>query len=394
MTERIMIIEDDAFNREFLRILLSTAGFSVVEASDGFEALAMLQHSVPDLILLDVVMPELDGISVCRKIKEKEILIDIPVIFLSSRTETQDKIIGLNAGASDYIAKPFETAEILARVRVHLDLQRVTRELRLANQELILKQQRIDQDLIAAERIQRKLLPQNNPIPQIVDVAWKFRPSHRVGGDIFNMIRLDADHMAFYILDVSGHGVHSALVAVSAFQSLLPQGGNVLTENGKIPTSPAEVLSRLDAQFPQDQYEQYFTMFYLLLNITTGEIRYSAAGHPPGVVLSRDGELSFLDKGGSLIGLGGLVPFEEGQYCLSPGDRVILYTDGLTDYENATGEFYGLKRFQDRLQELSKAPLSEILEGVWEHALVFGAGAEPADDISLLGITFLGLTTR
>ena len=84
------------------------------------------------------------------------------------------------------------------------------------------------------------------------------------------------------------------------------------------------------------------------------------------------------------------MPFEEGSYALSPGDRVILYTDGLTDYENATGEFYGPKRFQARLQELSKAPLPELLDGVWENALVFGAGAEPADDISLLGITFLG----
>lgn len=391
MTESILIVEDDAFNREFLRILLDTAGFSVTEASDGFQALAMLQERVPDLILLDVVMPGLDGISVCRKIKEDERFVDIPIIFLSSRTETEDKIIGLHAGASDYIAKPFEAAEILARVRVHLDLQRVTRELRLANQELVLKQQRIDQDLIAAERIQRKLLPQGNPSPNIVDVAWKFRPSHRVGGDIFNMVRLDKDHLAFYILDVSGHGVHSALVAVSAFQSLLPQGGNVLEENGKVPASPAEVLSRLDAQFPQDQYEQYFTIFYLLLNIKTGEICYSAAGHPPGIVLSVDGKVSFLDKGGSLIGLGGLVPFEEGSYALSPGDRVILYTDGLTDYENAAGEFYGLQRFQARLQELAKASLSDVLDGVWESALLFGAGAEPTDDISLLGISYLGI---
>lgn len=388
--ESILVVEDDVFNREYLRLLLDTGGFSVMEASDGVQALAILQTSIPDLILLDVVMPGLDGIAVCQKIKEQDRLRDVPVIFLSSRTETEDKILGLETGASDYISKPFDAAEILARVRVHLNLQRITRELRLANQELLLKQQRIDADLVAAERIQRSLLPKENPAPGIVNIAWKFRPSHMVGGDIFNMARLDGEHIIFYILDVSGHGVHSALIAVSAFQSLLPQAGNVLTENGAIPTSPAEVLSRLDAQFPQDQYEQYFTIFYLLLNTSTGEMQYSAAGHPPGIVLSADGEITFLDKGGSLIGLGGIVPFEEGSGRLSPGDRVILYTDGLTDYENAAGEFYGTKRFQERLQELASAPLPELLEGVWESSLAFGAGAKPADDISLLGITFLG----
>lgn len=390
MTESILVVDDDAFNREYLRILLEAGGFSVLEASDGFAALAMLQDTVPDLVLLDVVMPGLDGIAVCRKIKEDARFTDIPVIFLSSRAETQDKIIGLETGASDYIPKPFDAAEILARVRVHLNLQRVTRQLRLVNQELVFKQQRIDADLVAAERIQRSLLPRGNPAPGIVDVAWKFRPNHLVGGDIFNMARLDARHLAFYILDVSGHGVHSALIAVSAFQSLLPQGGVVLAGNATIPTPPAQVLSRLDSRFPQDQYEQYFTMFYLLLDTATGEVRYSSAGHPPGLVLSADGRMYSLDKGGSLIGLGGLVPFEEGSHRLSPGDRVILYTDGLTDYENGAGEFFGLERFQARLRELAGAPLPVLVEGVWESTLAFGAGAEPCDDISLFAISFLG----
>lgn len=393
MAESILIVEDDAFNREYLRLLLAAGAFSVLEAPDGLQALALLENTIPDLILLDVVMPGLDGFAVCRKIKENPRLQDIPVIFLSSRAETQDKILGLETGASDYISKPFDAAEILARVRVHLNLQRVTRELRQANHELLLKQQRIDADLLAAERIQRSLLPKGNPAPGIVDIAWKFLPSHRVGGDIFNMARLDENHLAFYILDVSGHGVHSALIAVSAFQSLLPQGGNVLTDNGTVPAAPAQVLAKLDAQFPQDQYEQFFTIFYLLLNTKTGAIRYSAAAHPPGIVLAPDGAITLLDKGGSLIGLGGLVPFEEGSGRLSPGDRVILYTDGLTEYENAAGEFYGSKRLLSRLQGLAAAPLPQLLDDVWEDALAFGAGTEPADDISLLGITFLGGNT-
>ena len=153
MAESILIVEDDAFNREYLRLLLAAGAFSVLEAPDGLQALALLENTIPDLILLDVVMPGLDGFAVCRKIKENPRLQDIPVIFLSSRAETQDKILGLETGASDYISKPFDAAEILARVRVHLNLQRVTRELRQANHELLLKQQRIRRLHIVHDKI-------------------------------------------------------------------------------------------------------------------------------------------------------------------------------------------------------------------------------------------------
>jgi len=389
--ESILVVDDDDFSREYLLLLLGTAGYQVREAADGSSALSSLRSDMPDLILLDIVMPGRDGLDVCREIKADEMLKNIPVIFLSSRSEVQDKIAGLEVGGSDYIPKPFDAGEVLARVRVHLKLQNLTSELRQANQELILKQERIDQDLIAAGRIQQSLLPRGNPAPEVVDIAWKCQASQWVGGDIFNLVQLGPDHIGFYILDVSGHGVHSALVAVSAFQSLLPQGGYVLkTGENPVPVPPGEVLARLDTQFPIDLYEQFFTIFYLVLNTATGEVRYSSAGHPPGILLAASGEVTLMDKGGSFIGLGGIVPFEEGSCRLFPGDRVILYTDGLTEYENGAGDFYGSARFHTRLRELSSKPLQEIVDGVWKSAFVFGAGRPPLDDISLLGITYLG----
>lgn len=391
MAESILVVDDDGYSREFLRLLLGSVGYAVREASDGVEALSSMRSEAPDIVLLDIVMPGKDGLEVCREIKMDEELMDIPVIFLSSRAEVQDKIAGLDAGGSDYVPKPFDAGEVLARVRVHLKLQSLTRELRQANLELVHRQELIDQDLIAAGRIQKSLLPRGNPAPDKVDVAWRFQPSQRVGGDIFNVVQLGHDHIGFYMLDVSGHGVHSALVAVSAFQSLLPQAGNVLEPGGGgAPVPPSEVLSRLDAQFPQERYEQYFTIFYLVLNTATGEVRYSAAGHPPGVLLAAGGRRELLDKGGSFIGLGGLVPFEEGTCLLAPGDRLVLYTDGLTDYERAHGEFYGMRRFMDRLGDLSSLPLREMLDGVWGSVFEFGSGREPLDDMSLLGVTYLG----
>lgn len=391
MAESILVVDDDAYSREFLRLLLSSVGYEVREATDGREALSSMRSVQPDIVLLDIVMPGKDGLEVCREMKLDEELMDIPVIFLSSRAEVQDKIAGLDAGGSDYVPKPFDVGEVLARVRVHLKLQSLTRELRQANLELVHRQELIDQDLIAAGRILKSLLPRGNPAPDKVDVAWRFQPSQRVGGDILNVVQLGEDHIGFYVLDVSGHGVHSALVAVSAFQSLLPQAGNVLEPGGGgAPVSPSEVLSRLDVQFPLERYEQYFTIFYLVLNTATGEVRYSAAGHPPGVLLAASGRRELLDKGGSFIGLGGLVPFEEGSCLLAPGDRLVLYTDGLTEYERASGEFFGTRRFLDQLGQLSSLPLREMLDRVWGSVFEFGSNREPMDDMSLMAFTYLG----
>jgi sigma-B regulation protein RsbU (phosphoserine phosphatase) len=390
MPDSILVVDDDEFSREYLRLLLEAGGYVVREAAGGDTALEMLRSGPVALVLLDIVMPGRDGLDICMEIKADPALVDIPVIFLSSRSDVQDKIAGLEAGGADYVSKPFDAGEVLARVRAHMKLQSLTSELRRANQELSRRQELIDQDLMAAGRIQQSLLPKGNPAPARVDIAWKFRPSQRVGGDIFNVAALGPDHLCFYTLDVSGHGVHSALVAVSAFQSLLPQGGNVLVPgSAALPVPAGEVLAKLDEQFPLDRYEQYFTIFYMVLDLATGEARYSSAGHPPGVLLRASGEMELLEEGGSFVGLGGIVPFEEGSCRLNPGDSVIMYTDGLTEYENGSGEFYGTQRFYDSLRALAGKPPGELVEHAWQSAFDFGEGREPLDDISLLGFTLL-----
>ncbi len=252
---------------------------------------------------------------------------------------------------------------------------------------------RLYEDLQAAAEIQRSLLPSSSEALDSMQVAWQFLPCQEVGGDIFNLVQLDSDHWGVYMLDVSGHGVPSAMMVVSITQLLQPYAGYVIREVvGSAPASaiipPAEVLQSLDREYPIERFNNYFTITYLVLNTKTGRLTYSSAGHPRPVILRADGGLEELAEGGAVIGMDGIVPLTEGYKMLFPGDRLFAYTDGITEYENDSEEFYGKERFYRELQSLKDRPLDILVQEVIASLKRFGNHAEPQDDISLLGLQF------
>ena len=272
------------------------------------------------------------------------------------------------------------------------------KKLKTLNQELTVKQERIEQDLEAAAKIQRSLLPKKLNYMEGLDIAWKFKPCEKIGGDIFNLIQLDNEHYAVYIIDVAGHGVPAAMVAVSVFQYLQPQNGNLIiklqenSETQKI-RQPSQVLKFLDQEFTFERFDNFFTMNYAIINVRTGELASSSAGHPPPVILRKEGTLQQLRKGGCSLGTFDLrlsddepVVFEEEQEQLYPGDKLIFYTDGVNEYQDAKGEFYGNKRFFDCLKKLKEQPVEILIETVFNSLMIFGNNAEPKDDVSLLGV--------
>jgi phosphoserine phosphatase RsbU/P len=228
------------------------------------------------------------------------------------------KIRCLELGVSDYITKPFNKVEVCIRVRNQVQLYQMTKALRTANQ------QRLDEDLRSAAIIQQSLIPKHAPHLPSVQVAWQYIPCERIGGDIFNMHQLDETHLAIFMLDVSGHGVSSAMVTASVSQSLTPQLGHLLKKRQPLPpyytiTPPAEVLSALDEEYPFERFSKYFTLSYLVLDCRYGRLRYSSAAHPPSLLMRQNGDVVKLREGGAIIGLGGVVPFTEGAVQLYPG---------------------------------------------------------------------------
>jgi sigma-B regulation protein RsbU (phosphoserine phosphatase) len=266
------------------------------------------------------------------------------------------------------------------------------------NRELVDRQQRLDEDLAAAAEIQSSLLPQDTAAFEQLDIAWAFEPSTHIAGDIFNVIRLDDRCCAAYALDVCGHGVPAAMVAVSVCQNLQPSSALIRTPDrmsasGQSPRSPADVLRALDLEYPFERFSNFFTVVYLLIDTAAGTLTCSNAGHPQPFILRKGGGIQRLKRGGPVIGLRTIrsqadreIVFSEERVRLTPGDRVLLYTDGLTEYQNAAGELYGSARFLARLEALRERPLADMVEAVRLSLREFGGGANPADDMTLLGI--------
>jgi sigma-B regulation protein RsbU (phosphoserine phosphatase) len=275
------------------------------------------------------------------------------------------------------------------------------KKLKQLNRELLEKQERLDEDLAAAAEIQKSLLPISVHSAGNLEVAWKFKPCELMGGDIFNLFQLDDDHWAIYMLDVSGHGVQAAMVTVSVSQFLQPNSGHLfkrkpgkLSQTGQLRT-PAEVLAALDREFPFERFNNFFTITYMIINTRGGELRYSNAGHPHSIVLRKDGKMELLQSGGPAIGIGDLPllsgqenRYAEGRLHLTHGDKLLIYTDGIVDYQNTEGKFYGTDRFYQTLEVLQGESVQGIVEKAFRSLMDFGNNAEPLDDITLLGLEF------
>jgi sigma-B regulation protein RsbU (phosphoserine phosphatase) len=265
------------------------------------------------------------------------------------------------------------------------------KRLRSLNNELIEKDQRIDIDLKAAAEIQKSLLPQKTFFEENLEIAWKFEPCEHMGGDIFNIFKIDAEHLGIYMLDVSGHGVPAAMVTVSVSQ-FLQQNSAQLLQNSSI-MAPAEVLNALDKEFPFERFNNFFTITYFIINVKNGDTIYSNAGHPFPILLHKSETLELLKKGGPTVGIGdfddldnGKIKFEEGQLKLKPGDKLFIYTDGIVEYQNDKEEFYGDDRFYNSLKTQKAASVTNMIDQCINSLMEFGNNTNPQDDITLLGL--------
>lgn len=392
-TSKILVADDNNGSMNQLRDILEQASHTVLGAATCEEALALAAAEHPDLVIVNTAMQGKEGFNLCVALAHNRETAHIPVIDLSGWSLSIGNANGPELGASDHITRPLNEHEILAKVNNCLNIQRMSELLFRTRRQLQEKLHEIEESLSSAAAIQQSLLPSEPLKGTSFNFAWRFIPCEQVGGDLFNVFRLDETRIGAYVLDVCGHGVPAAMVATSVAQALDPFRGQILKRIIPPPphyelVSPAGVLARLNRDYPIERFGKYITICYLLLDTQSGKVCYSNSALPLPYLIRADGRIETLGEGGTIIGLGENSTYDEGEITMEPGDRLFLYTDGIVEYQNTGGEFYGEERFIHKLQADSGETLQMTCANAIQSLMGFGNGHPTKDDLTLLGIEF------
>lgn len=431
----VLIAEDNRLQAKVLQDRLVKAGYQVRWATNGRLAFEMAQQERPDIIVSDIEMPEMNGHQLCRAIKNDDDLKSVPLILLSTLSEPEDIIKGLDCGADNYVTKPYRMAYLVQRMQSLLqtpigdadeeilelevtlagvkytvrsgrqqvlnllvstfenaveknrELLRFNEDLTIAkekmskwNRELEAANGRMARDLEAAAKIQHSLLPQSEPKSDAIDFAWKYLPCDELAGDFLNFFELDDDHIGMFVVDVSGHGVPSSLLSVTVGRLLTPAAGTTSllvrldADGNRIVTPPKEVAAELNRRFPmEDQGHLYFTMVYAVLNVATKTMRYVSAGHNAIVHAAKGTIPTMLAAEGFAIGWMEDIEYDEHEVQLNTGDRLYLYSDGIPEALDERLEEFDEPRMLKLMHACAANSIDETVDTICTRSVI-GAG--------------------
>lgn len=401
---RILVAEDDMIAQEMIRAFLDDQGFEVTVCSSGDEAWEVFQENPTQFVITDWNMPGMSGLEFVRRIREE---FEGSYTYVIMLTASKHNIGGLAAGADDFVTKPFNPDELKFRIQsgqrvlaLEDRLERKIREVNESRAAMDAAHERLRKELNAAADVQRGLLPKELPESQAVRFAWFFEPSAHLGGDTFNVFQLAEHRYAFTLADVCGHGIKPALLAVTLQHVLDPRyrhtpllWADYATDKAHRVVPPTEVLARLNHQFPMDmEAGQYFTMLYAVLNSEDGTLNYSTAGHPPPFVLPANGDAFQLPGTGMPIGIMEDSDFDLHTHVLQPGDRVLLFSDGLTEVRSEDGTEAGPERVLGWMNTGRSAGLDTdgLVKMLATNVTDWARDGQPDDDVSILMVEFVG----
>lgn len=368
----ILVVDDTPANLRLLSQMLNEQGYNVRPVLEGRLALAAAQAKPPDLILLDIRMPDLNGYQVCELLKAESRTKDIPIIFISALDAVQDKIKAFTVGGVDYITKPFHVEEVLARVETHLALRKLQEQLEVANQKMA-------QELALAGEVQEGFFLQDLPDIAGWQLSMKMKSARETSGDFFDVIPLPRGYYGILMADVVDKGVGAALFMALSWSLFR-------TYAGDFPSHPEMVLTSVNQRILEDTTAQQFvTVFYAVLDPATGSFVFANAGHSPPIVFnSLSGEiLQRLEHTGKPLGLFEDEVWERGEIELSPGDVVVIYTDGVSEAQNEHQEFFDESGLVASVKRHLGAPAGDITHGILANVEEFTAGAPQVDDIGI-----------
>jgi sigma-B regulation protein RsbU (phosphoserine phosphatase) len=328
----ILVVDDKPANLRLLSQTLAEKGYGVRTVTSGMRALESARSSPPDLILLDIRMPGMDGYEVCAQLKRDARTAHIPILFISALDHVEDKVQAFTAGGLDYITKPFQIEEVLARTETHLSLHRLQSSLEEINE-------RMQRELTLAGKVQSSFLPGSLPGLPGWEFAASLRSARETSGDFYDVIRLANGCLGLLVADVVDKGVPAALLMALSWSLLWSYAA-------QHPDSPEQVLVEVNRRLLMHLGgNQFLTCFYGVLNPENGQLKYVNAGHPGPLLIQREvGRIDALANTGPPLGVLEDAAWQQGEALLESGSLLLLYTDGLTDACDEQGTFYGIER--------------------------------------------------
>ncbi|MEJ2732102.1 MAG: SpoIIE family protein phosphatase [Anaerolineae bacterium] len=374
-----MIVDDTPINLRLLGQMLVEHGYQVRPVPDGAMALDAVHAKMPDLILLDILMPGMDGYEVCERLKADAQTRDIPIIFISALDATEDKVKAFAIGGVDYVTKPFQIEEVLARVQTHLALRRLQKQLQDANR-------RMERELALAGQVQTSFLPRALPEIPGWQLAVALNPARETSGDFYDVNLLPNGCLGLLVADVVGKGVGAALFMALSWSL-------IRTYAAEYPMQPEAVLGAVNHSILKEtSAHQFVTVFYGILDPVTGTFIYCNAGHclPYLFRTQSRAEVQKLEPTGTALGIFEDRPWVQGVVQLAPGDTLVLYTDGVTEARKGPSMFFGDERLLQAVRSGLASPEpggpspQKVVDAVLAEVGQFVGGAPQSDDIALL----------
>lgn len=405
MSANILIVDDDEMIRRTLHYLLRQRGFEACQASGGFEAQRMFEQGGYEVALIDLRMPEMDGLELLQWMETNAK--DVIPIVLSGTTRVEDAVQAVQRGAFDFIAKPIESSEVLAqhieRALAHkrladsnrrlmaelqeknIELENRLGQLEVAHSMLQTQALAIQVDLDRAMRIQQSLLPEELPFSERIALCALYRPAAKVGGDLYDIFRLDERHVGLYVADTSGHGIASALLTIFLKHSIVP---TCTRDEGRTIVPPDEVLGALNSRLLSEAFGQdlFISMAYIVLDTETFDVVSSSAGHPPLLLRREKGDIEIIHIPAPALGINPNVVYSKQSFHMGPDDLLLLHTDGVTEAANVHDKQYGSNRLKQTIAK-GNAQVEQAVRDIEAGVIAFCDSEAPIDDITIVALS-------
>ena len=399
----ILVADDDPISLKLLELALTDKGHRVISAVDGEDAWECFCQHRPKLVITDCHMPRLDGLGLCRRIRDNGGEGYTYIVILTSLTEREAMLKGFEAGADDFMTKPFDRAElewrVLSGMRIldlHVTLENKIQQLNDAQAKMKKANEEMKSGLQAAAMTQQAQLPKTMPDVRHINAAWSYRPSEHLGGDSLNIFKIDDNRLGFFIVDVCGHGVPSALLAVTLHRVLTPVAGNagLLCGHQDISSEdlfsdPGRVLTEVNRRLPMKiENGEYFTAVYCVIDTEKSELRYAGAGHPQPVLLSSSKEARRLETEGLPVGFDESAVYDTKTISLQQGDRLCIFSDGVIETKNVAGEMYGAERLTKQLSHSGTKPVRSVVNDLIDNVESWAGVLGQQDDVSYIVLEY------